>query len=156
MKRMKRLKRITAINVNPFLTKIDFHVAKNTKILTFPWLWHPFSRLFPNFFKIAVFSWLRDPQIPTFPDRMNPASGWSPLVGHFGLLLTTDVTHAFRHHRPMPTDFTNAKIGDQPTASVESAMFCRLGWGSSMAHGAQSNTREHMWISGTFKLLNDL
>ena len=33
---MERLKRITAINVNPFLTKIDFHVAKNTKILTFP------------------------------------------------------------------------------------------------------------------------
>ena len=30
------LKRITAINGNPFLTKIDFHAAKNTKILTFP------------------------------------------------------------------------------------------------------------------------
>ena len=25
---MERLKRITAINVDPFLTKIDFHVAK--------------------------------------------------------------------------------------------------------------------------------
>ena len=34
--KIERLKRITAINVNPFLTKIDFHVARNTKILTFP------------------------------------------------------------------------------------------------------------------------
>ena len=51
MERLERLKRITAINVNPFLTKIDFHVAKNTKILTFP----DSDTRFPDFFKIAVF-----------------------------------------------------------------------------------------------------
>ena len=48
---MERLKRITAINVDPFLTKIDFHVTKNTKILTFP----VSDTRFPDFFKIAVF-----------------------------------------------------------------------------------------------------
>ena len=58
---MERLKRITAINVNPFLTKIDFHVAKNTKILTFP----ESDIRFPDFYQNRCLSWLRDPQILT-------------------------------------------------------------------------------------------
>ena len=56
---MERLKRISAINVNLFLTKIDFHVAKNKKILTFP----DSDTHFPDFFKIAV-----------FPDYVTPKS----------------------------------------------------------------------------------
>ena len=55
---MERLKRITAININPFLTKIDFYVPKNTKILTFP----DSDTRFPDFFKIAVFPDNRTPK----------------------------------------------------------------------------------------------
>ena len=61
---MDRLKRITAINVNPFLTKIDFHVAKNTKILTLTPVSLTFSKL--------LFFLTTGPQNLTFPDRMNP------------------------------------------------------------------------------------
>ena len=57
-----RLKRITAINVNPFLTKIDFHVAKNTKILTFSWHWHSFSWLLSK----PLFVLTSGPQNPDF------------------------------------------------------------------------------------------
>ena len=52
---MERLKRITAINVNPFLTKIDFHVAKNTKILTFPDSDTRFPDFFLTFSKLLFF-----------------------------------------------------------------------------------------------------
>ena len=73
------LKRITAINVNPFLTKIDFHVARNMKILTFSWFWHLFSWLFLTFIKTFVCPDFGTPQswlFLTIPDRMNPAQNF--------------------------------------------------------------------------------